>query len=529
MRTIGIDFGTCNIKGAEKKKNGDVSALSLGKNVTNSTIIPNIILYEPDKDGERPYKTLIGNTAASKPVTAEQDKIRNIKLYLQKQAWSRELSFGKTVNAYEVTCDIMKSLYDTIHMANQKEELAVVVTVPVNFSRRQQLIVQKAAQEAGFLVRAIITEPFAAFFALMQDQMEEDHNVLIFDFGGGTMDLCLVKLYHAGSRTCIETQASVGISYGGNNISSDIINQILADRQPELIRGIMQEKPDADKKDQYQQKINQYYLLEAVEEMKPELFSGSEEGNVDTELMVMFYGGAEGNFGKIAVSDIYQMLERQNWKKRIYKLLDNLFSDSDELTADEVTDVFMVGGSSSIPFFRRILDDYFRTYGKKDADELFELNDDLDTDARIYASVSCGAAIYNGILTAKEDTVKIKNRIPFMIYTKGEAGSRNTPLTKNDAYRDYCSRLDLLEESMKEEKKIRVYQTIFGEEEKEVYLGDIELSQEIVQQASLYRLMIDRKGTIQAEIGSLDTQDEYGDEDDSFCVDWRCELKIDIA
>lgn len=528
MRTIGIDFGTCNIKGAEKKKNGDISVLSLGKSVNNSAVIPNVILYEAGEEDGQPYKTLIGQAAASKPA-GEQDKIRNIKMHLQEQAWCRELSFGREVNAFDVTYDIMKNLYDSIHKANQKEDILAVVTVPVNFSARQQLIVQKAAQKAGFLVQAVITEPFAAFFALMEEDMEEEHNVLIFDFGGGTLDLCLVKLCHEAGRTDIETQSSAGISYGGNQISSDIINQILMSRQPQLVGSIMQEKPDADKKERYHQLINRYHFMQEIEDMKKELFDGSDEDDAEAELLVIFEKGEEGDFGSISVSDIYQMLDSQNWKKRIWRLLDRLFSDSSDLTADEVTDVFVIGGSSSILYFRKILEEYFQKYEDVDVDGLFALNDDMDADERIYASVSRGAAIYNEIVTSDEDDKKIKNRIPFMVYTKGETGIRRTPLTRNDVYKDYRSRLDSLDETMKREKKIRVYQTIFGEEEKEVYLGDIILSQEMTEQAGLYRLMIDKEGTIRAELGCLDLVEDYEDEEDRFCVDWCCELQIDIT
>ena len=64
----------------------------------------------------------------------EQDKIRNIKAYLQEYNWSRTLSFGQSVSAYEVTRDIMKNLYNEIHGSNKETDISAVITVPVNFS-----------------------------------------------------------------------------------------------------------------------------------------------------------------------------------------------------------------------------------------------------------------------------------------------------------------------------------------------------------------------------------------------------------
>ena len=541
MRKIGIDFGTCNIKGAEIKKNGDIVALSVGKSTQNSTVIPNVILYEPDSSGEQQYKTLFGEVAKGKP-GAQQDKIWNIKQYLQEQAWTRTLSFGKKVRVSDVVYDIMKHLYDNIHMANQAEELSAVITVPVNFSKRQRMVVQSAAAKAGFQIRSVISEPFAAFFSLMKDEMEEDHNVLIFDFGGGTLDLCLISVHTREDSPQVVAQSAVGISYGGNQINEDIVKHILAARQPELINSIMQEIPDADTKDadtkdtdqkeyrkkQYHQQINRYHLMNDIDDLKAELFSGGESTEEEVEVHIFFEEAVEGDFGTVAAADLYQMFDSLDWKRRIQKLLNRLFIDSDDLTAGEVTDVFLVGGSSSIPYFRNVLEDYFQKYKGEDTDSLFALNDDLDTEERVYASVSYGAAVYQELLDAGEEEIRIKSRIPFFLYTKGEAGIKCTPLTMHDAYQDYYSRIDPIGESVKKEKKISVYQTIFGEEEKEAYLGDIELSEEMVQQACFYRLRVDQEGTVTAELGSIDMTGEYEDEEDRFCVDWRSKLMIGV-
>lgn len=176
MRSIGIDFGTCNLKGAERKKNGNITYVKLGKSIDKPRI-PNVILYEKI---ENDITTCIGDVASRKP-KPEQDKIRNIKSHLQEKEWSREFSFGSNVNAYNVTLDIMKTLYGELHNANKTEEIEATITVPVNFSKRQRMLVENAAKTAGFVVNATITEPFASIFYLMNDVLEEgdEHNVLV--------------------------------------------------------------------------------------------------------------------------------------------------------------------------------------------------------------------------------------------------------------------------------------------------------------------------------------------------------------
>ncbi len=518
MRLLGIDFGTCYIKGAEVKRNGDVVPLKLGKSIDKPRI-PNVGLYEKKED--QPATILVGDIVLKRSAP-EQDKIRNIKAYLQEYNWSRTLSFGQSVSAYEVTRDIMKNLYNEIHGSNKETDISAVITVPVNFSRRQQLMVKQAAEEAGFLINGVITEPFAAFFSLMQEEMEEDHNVMIFDFGGGTMDLCLVEVRQQEGNTRIETQSTVGISYGGNDINEDLLRELLCKREPDKIQAVLGPHNDA-----YHQMINRYYIMKSLDEMKEALFGSDAEEKA--ELLIERHVGAIQDFGEVTVEDVYQVLETQNWTKRIHRLLDGLFCDSDDMTADEVTDIYMVGGSSSIPYFRTILEEYFHKNGHEDVKTLFERNDEMDLEDRLYTTVANGAAIFNQLVTSGDEGIVIKDKIPFMVYTKDEAGRKLTPLMKNDSYKDYRSRLDRLTEAMKREMRIRVYQTIFGETEKEVYLGDIQLSQEIARQATMYQLMTDKDRNVLAELGYLDSEEGYEAEENRFCVDWRCKLEIDLT
>lgn len=516
MRVIGIDFGTCNIKGAERKKNGDIVPVKLGKNIDEPRI-PNVIIYEKRENG---YSTIIGNTALKKYVP-EQNRVRNIKSSLQESSWSRTLDFGKTVNAYDVTLDIMKNLYIEIYENNKNLGVSATVTVPVNFSKRQQSVVEKAAKEAGFVVNSIVSEPFAALFFLMQDNIEdnEEHNVLIFDFGGGTLDLCLAEISNTSKGRKIETQSAVGITYGGNDINKDILENILQKKESDKVKSAIEE-PES----KFEKLFNRYAIMKAIDELKATFFSEDEVDEDDEEDVIpKLFGEVPVDFGTISVKEIYDMLDDKKWDKRIVKLLDRLFDDSD-LLVSEVTDIFMVGGSSSIPYFKNVINEYFKQNGHNDIESLFELNDDIDIEDRIYSSVSSGAVIYNELM--EDDNFIIKEKIPFMVYTKNENNQKCTKLTRSDYYKDYYSSMSTLTSSMKENKKISIYQTVFGEEDKEVYLGDVILNDEIVSCATLYRLMVNKDRNIQVELGYLLKDEESAGEEDLFCVDWRLELEI---
>lgn len=516
MRKIGIDFGTCNIKGAEKKKNGDVAYIKLGKQI-DKVRVPNVILYAKKAEAVSVY---IGDTALKK-TAPEQDKIRNIKSYLQEAHWKRELSFGKEVSAYEVTLDIMKSLYEEIHNTNKKEEISATITIPVNFSRRQQKMVELAAQNAGFHVDAVITEPFAALFYLMMDSFDSDggHNVLIADFGGGTIDLCLAEIVHKEDKTRIETQSTVGISYGGNNVNEDILEHLLKKRSPEKLKQALEEPDNV-----LRRAVNKYFIMDAIDAMKEELFEEDAESDEAAEMCVLLFDGSVVDFGSFSVQDIYDMFDSQGWEKRMFQLLDELFADSSSLTPDEITDVFVIGGTSSIPYFRERIFDYFLEYGHSAIDRLFTMNDDMDQDDRIYSAVSKGAAIYNEMMENEE--VEIRDRIPFLVYSKDENNKECTRISLDVCYEGYSSVLAPLTEKMKADRKINIYQKIYGENEKEVFLGEVEIDDEIADNATLYRLVVDQHRNIQAEFGYV-IDDEEGVEE-SFCRDWCVDLAISL-
>ena len=57
MKKIGIDFGTCNIKASERKKNGDIVSIKLTRGIENS-MLPNIIAYDKKEDND--YYTVMG-------------------------------------------------------------------------------------------------------------------------------------------------------------------------------------------------------------------------------------------------------------------------------------------------------------------------------------------------------------------------------------------------------------------------------------------------------------------------------------
>ena len=212
MKRLGIDFGTSYIKCSDA---GKEQLIPLDKKRGGESLnkIANIITYF--NDGQIKLGTPLKRFRKPDEVPDEV-VISNIKTKLSDKIWTQTLNNGKEINAVKVTDDVFKCIYDLLHLKNKNEnDLRATITTPVCFSERQREIVRRAAEKAGFKVESVITEPFASLFYLMRDNLDENHNVLIIDIGGGTLDICLVRIT-VEDDVC-ENRIYSGIEFGRNN------------------------------------------------------------------------------------------------------------------------------------------------------------------------------------------------------------------------------------------------------------------------------------------------------------------------
>lgn len=194
MVGFGIDFGTTN----------SVAAAFNGREVTPfvddiKLPHPSVVWYQGDsqpivgrkaKDQIRDFENTPGNKF-----------IRSIKSQIQKEE-EFEI-FGKPKYTWQVAREIFRFLKEDAktRYRNFPAINEAVVTVPLYFNGRQRRAIRKAAEMAGISVKTFIHEPFAAVVGyLLADSnkwealKQRRENILVFDWGGGTLDITLVRL-----------------------------------------------------------------------------------------------------------------------------------------------------------------------------------------------------------------------------------------------------------------------------------------------------------------------------------------------
>ncbi len=382
---IGIDFGSCYIKAAGwNKKKSRAKRLYLDKNQEDSDYrLPNTILYQINKDGS--LDKVIGDEEGCR--FEPDNSVKNIKYLLQQSNWKKYIpNLKKEIKAECVLEDIFKYIKDTLEEQSGGKKISeVAITVPVCFSEIQKMQIVNAALNADFPVTEVISEPMAAMFAFL-DEFEDGINyVVVFDFGGSTLDLNLLKIDKKDENITIEMLASEGVLYGGININSDIYDNIFSAKYPDVLKFIYAHTQSENLKGD---------LLDSIEKIKRMVYrDGSREWRPYT-------GESFVQNLELFPEEFESMLKELRRNKEIINAIDNLLEQGC-LSKENISKLILVGGSSRIGFFRDAISKYLNLE-PMDIDE-----DDM------YSAVSVGAVTY---LHLKENSsFSISNKLPYSI------------------------------------------------------------------------------------------------------------------
>ena len=177
MAVIGIDLGTTNSLGAYWK-DGRVQLIPMEG---ESFLLPSVVGYV---EGEG---FLAGAAAKERLIPHAGDTAASFKRFM---GTAKEYHLGgRAYTPMELSAMILERIKRNAEFYLQEEIEEAVITVPAYFNDKQRSDTRKAAQIAGLKAERLINEPSAAALAYRREYGEEDRTLLVFDFGGGTLDL----------------------------------------------------------------------------------------------------------------------------------------------------------------------------------------------------------------------------------------------------------------------------------------------------------------------------------------------------
>ena len=316
-KIIGIDLGTTNSCVAVMEGGEPVVITNAEGNRTT----PSVVAFS--KTGER----MVGQVAKRQAVTNHERTISSIKRHMGTD-YKVDID-GKKYTPQEISAMILQKLKADAEAYLGGPVTEAVITVPAYFNDAQRQATKDAGKIAGLEVKRIINEPTAAALAYGVDK-EAEQKIMVYDLGGGTFDVSILDI----GDGVIEVLATAGNTHlGGDDFDQCIINYLVSEFKKS--EGI----------DLSNDKVAMQRLKEAAEKAKIEL-SGVTSSNINLPYITADATGPK---------HLDVTLTRAKFNELTAHLVDatmepvrQAMSDAG-LTANDISKVLLVGGSTRIP------------------------------------------------------------------------------------------------------------------------------------------------------------------------------------
>lgn len=323
---VGIDLGTTNSEiafiineHAEIIKDNDEG------------IMPSCVGL--DRDG----KVIVGIEARNQASVAPERTILSIK---RDMGSDKVVTMGdSSYRPQEVSAFILKALKARAEKALDMPVSKAVITVPAYFTDAQRHATREAGEIAGLNVVRIINEPTAAALAY-ESEKSETQRILIFDLGGGTFDVSIVKI----EEGIVEVLSSTGDNHlGGDDFDKKIVD-LLSDHCDKQLKINVKDNP-----------VILARLKRAAEKAKIELSSNPyttiEEDHIGKKMwkdVHLSYELSRNKFEELIDDDLTRTMDSVN----------KALKDADILPS-AIDKIILVGGSTRIPRISEMLEDKF--------------------------------------------------------------------------------------------------------------------------------------------------------------------------
>jgi molecular chaperone DnaK len=375
-RVIGIDLGTSNSSAAVMEGGRPAIIPSAeGAGVASGKAFPSVVAFT--KNGQR----LVGEPARRQASVNPEGTIQAAKRKIGTN-FKFEV-FGKEYTPQQVSAFILQKIKQDAESYLGEEVKDAVVTVPAYFNDNQRQATKDAGAIAGLNVLRIINEPTAACLAYGLNKVGKELKIMVFDFGGGTLDVTVMEMWSEGGFKVLSTHGDTHL--GGTDMDNALIDYIAEDFKKQS--GI----------DLRNDKMAMQRLREAAEKAKIELSS-----TVTTEVNLPFIT-ADSNGPK----HLTMSINRAKLEELVSPIIDKCkepmrqaIKDA-KLSSQDVDKVIMVGGPTRMPIVQKFVEDFV---GKK-----------IERGIDPMECVSMGAAVQASIITGETKDVLLLDVTPLSL------------------------------------------------------------------------------------------------------------------
>jgi molecular chaperone DnaK len=390
-KVIGIDLGTSN-SAAAALIGGKPTIVPSAEGATQyGKSFPSYVAFTDD--GE----VLVGEPARRQAVTNPEKTISAIKRHMGTD-YKVNIN-GKDYTPQDISAMILQKIKKDAESFLGEEVKKAVITVPAYFDDNQRTATKDAGKIAGLEVERLVNEPTAASLAYGLDKADsEDVNILVFDLGGGTLDVTIMEF----GEGIFEVKSTSGdTQLGGTDMDTSIMKYIAGEFQKE--KGI-----DLLNDDQAAQR-----LREASEKAKIELST-----TLNTDINLPFITATQEGPQHLNMS-----LSRAKLEEIVDPIINKCgnpiqqaISDA-KMTTGDIDKIILVGGPTRMPSVQEYVEKYVGQKVERGIDPM--------------ECVAMGASIQGGVLAGEIDDLVLLDVTPLSLGIETMGGVSTKLIERN--------------------------------------------------------------------------------------------------
>jgi molecular chaperone DnaK len=390
-KIIGIDLGTSNSAAAVLEGGRPVIIPSAEGASLYGKAFPSYVAIT--KDGQR----LIGEAARRQAVANPEGTVTAFKRKMGTDYIYR--IFGKEYKPQDLSAMLLQKIKKDAEAFLGEEVKKAVITVPAYFNDNQRQATKDAGEIAGLEVVRLVNEPTAACLAYGLDKSDREMKILVYDFGGGTLDVTIMEF----GKGVFEVKATSGdTQLGGTDMDNAIVDFLVNEINRNY--GI-----DITKEAQAMQRIR-----EAAEKAKIELSTV-----LQTDINLPFLAQDKNNK---PIQFTYTMTRAKLESivlpivERTAKPVTQALKDA-KLEPNDLDKIIMIGGPTRMPIVQRYVE---QLLGKK-----------IERGVDPMEAVALGAAVQAGVLTGEVKDVVLLDVTPLTLSIETLGGIATPIIERN--------------------------------------------------------------------------------------------------
>ncbi|MFB2622895.1 molecular chaperone DnaK [Methanothermobacter sp. KEPCO-1] len=359
-KILGIDLGTSN-SAAAVLIGGKPTIIPSAEGASQyGKSFPSCVAFT--EDGQM----LVGEPARRQAVTNPENTITAIK---RSMGTDRKVKVqGKEYTPQEISAFILQKIKKDAEAFLGEEIKKAVITVPAYFDDNQRTATKDAGTIAGLDVVRLVNEPTAASLAYGLDKEDEDMVIMVFDLGGGTLDVTIMEF---GGGVFEVRSTSGDTQLGGTDMDNAIMNYLADEFKKETGIDLMED-------DQAVQR-----LREAAEKAKIEL-STTLTTEVNLPYITVAQDGPKHLIKTITRAKLEELVDPI--VQRCAGPMEQALKDA-KMSREDVDKIILVGGPTRMPIVQKFVEDFIGKPVERGIDPM--------------ECVAMGAAIQGGVLAGE--------------------------------------------------------------------------------------------------------------------------------